>query len=62
MNPRALEMDDVTHIFFEHTNLGSNLADLGHECLVAKLDGAHEGSIHNYVIPSIALHPLLFFL
>jgi hypothetical protein len=50
MNPEALTMDDVTHIFFEHTNPGSRLADLGRQRLASELDQAQEGVQHEYVL------------
>ena len=50
MNPEALTMDDVTQIFFEHTNPGSWLADLGRRRLASKLDQAQEGVKHEYVL------------
>ena len=42
INPQAIEMDDVTQIFFEHTNPGSRLADLGRQRLAASLNDARE--------------------
>ena len=50
INPQTIEMDDVTQIFFEHTNLGSCLADLGWQRLVASLNDAREGAEHDYVV------------
>ena len=52
INPQAIEMDDVTQIFFEHTNPGSHLVDLGWQRLVASLNDAREGAEHDYVISS----------
>ena len=43
-------MDDVTQIFFEHTNPCSRLADLGRQRLAASLNDAREGAEHDYVV------------
>ena len=50
INPQAIEMNDVTQIFFEHTNLGSRLTDLGRQRLIASLNDAREGVEHDYVV------------
>ena len=50
INPQAIEMDDVTQIFFEHTNPDSRLADLGWQRLVGSLNDAREGTEHDYVV------------
>ena len=50
INPQAIEMNDVTQIFFEHTNPGTRLADLGRQRLAASLNDAREGTEHDYVV------------
>ena len=50
INPQAIEMDDVTQIFLEHTNPGSRLADLGQQRLAISLNDAREGAEHGYVV------------
>ena len=50
INLQAIEMDDVTQIFFEHTNPSSRLADLGRQRLTASLNDAREGTKHDYVV------------
>jgi len=44
MHLETIDMDDVTQMFFEHTNPRSRLADLGQQRLANQLDDAREGA------------------
>jgi len=50
MHPKTIDMDDVTQIFFEHTNPRSRLADLGWQRLANHLDDTREGAQCDYVV------------
>jgi len=60
MNPHTIEMDDVTQVFFEHTNPVSHLTDLGHQRLAAHLDDAQEGVQYDYIVPGKFWVPIVF--
>lgn len=46
-------------IFFEHTNPGSQVADLGRQQLATQLEEARKGAAHEYDVPGI--FPFTFF-
>lgn len=50
MNPKTIEIQDITQIFFEFTNLGSRLADFGRQRLATELEEAREDATHEYDI------------
>jgi len=50
MHPKTIDMDDVTQIFFEHTNPRSHLTNLGQQKLANHLDDARESAQYNYVV------------
>jgi len=59
MNLDAVEMDDVTQIFFKHTSPISHLVDLEHQQLAPQF-GEAQGTEDDYVLLDNALKKLDF--
>jgi hypothetical protein len=45
MMPQHVELDDVTQVFYEHTNLSSKLREIGKTQLIQKLKERRKSSL-----------------